>query len=333
MYSIIRAKKLKSIGAIARSARHSFREQPTPNADAERTPLNKVVGANSCTKILSEVNNKLPQKRRRDAVLCIEYLVTASPEAFSRHGGYLDDMGNGLFKDALKWLRARHGAANVVSAVIHLDESTPHLVAYALPVTKDGRLSARQFLGGSKVLSEMQDSFHAACGAPRGLLRGVQGSKAKHDEVSKFYKNLASTHDAPLLSSSDYAAKAIGYETGPWKQAQAIVRANAQAAVLERRSRKSNCARIKTMDRLEKQVKSYQETLRRLGGELEEKERDLIGREAEVAKILPALEVERAHVNMLRRVIEEQQVIINRSAAAPQKRNKYLASSSELDWR
>ncbi|MEB0182981.1 plasmid recombination protein, partial [Pseudomonas sp. CCC3.2] len=60
----------------------------------------------------------------------------------------------GYFDRAIAWLKARHGGANIVCAAIHLDETTPHLVAYIVPLTKDGRLSARDFLGGAAKLQD-----------------------------------------------------------------------------------------------------------------------------------------------------------------------------------
>ncbi|MGZ0786255.1 plasmid recombination protein [Pseudomonas saponiphila] len=85
-YAILRTKKLKSIGAVARSARHTFREQPTPNADPAQLSRNRTVGAQGSDSLLQVMKGRLPDKRRRDAVLCIEYLITASPEVFKRHG-------------------------------------------------------------------------------------------------------------------------------------------------------------------------------------------------------------------------------------------------------
>ena len=94
-YAIIRAKKLKTMGAVSRSAQHTFRMQPTPNADPALTGRNRTVGAQGSDQVLAALVRTLPTKRRKDAVLAIEYLVTASPEAFKRHGGRLDDMGDG----------------------------------------------------------------------------------------------------------------------------------------------------------------------------------------------------------------------------------------------
>ncbi|MGP5403422.1 MobV family relaxase, partial [Pseudomonas helleri] len=212
-----RAKKLKSMGAVSRSAQHTFRAQPTPNADPALTGRNRTVGAKGSAQILAALVRTLPTKRRKDAVLAIEYLVTASPEAFKRHGGRLDDMGDGYFSDALKWLKTRHGAANVLSATVHLDESTPHMVVYVVPMTADMRLSCRDFLGGPEKLRAMQTSFHAEVGALRGLERGVEGSKAKHEAVSAFYSTMAAAGEAPVLKRRDYAAAAVGVKTEAWQ--------------------------------------------------------------------------------------------------------------------
>lgn len=95
-YAIIRAKKLKTMGAVSRSAQHTFRMQPTPNANPALTGRNRTVGVKGSEQILAALVWTLPKKRRKDAVLAIEYLVTASPEAFKRHGGLLDDMGGRL---------------------------------------------------------------------------------------------------------------------------------------------------------------------------------------------------------------------------------------------
>lgn len=248
-FAILRTKKLKSMGAVSRSARHTHREQPTPNADPSMTDRNRSVGAKGADQILAALERTLPTKRRKDAVLAIEYLVTASPEAFKRHGGRLDDTGNGYFADALKWLQAKHGKANVISATIHLDESTPHMVAYVVPMTADKRLSCREFLGGPEKLRAMQTDFHAKCGVSRGLERGVEGSKAKHEQVSAFYASMTAADEAPALKAKDYAAAAMGIKTDAWKQAEDVAKANATRAAREPRTKKSTMAKAKAVQK------------------------------------------------------------------------------------
>ncbi len=182
-YCILRTKKLSSIGSIAGSGSHNFRERPTANADPNRTSLNQTVGAKSVDDLVEAVKGRFPAKVRKNAVLAIEYLITASPEAMQKMSP--KEQGS-YFTDALKWLKAKHGAENVVCATVHRDETTPHLCAYVVPL-HEGRLNARHYLGGRKVLSDMQTDFHAVVGASRGLSRGVEGSTADHVSIKNWY--------------------------------------------------------------------------------------------------------------------------------------------------
>lgn len=187
-YCILRTEKLTTFGSIAGSAKHTFREIPTPNADASRTHLNWTSGAKTSAEVRAAIAARLPEKRRKDAVLCIEYLVTASPEWFATAPWKAQ---REYFNAAIAWLRARHGAANVVCLNLQRDEKSPHLVAYVVPLTADGRLSAKDFLGGRKVLSEMQTEFWEKVGRPAGLDRGLEGSTAKHTTAKQYSAALA----------------------------------------------------------------------------------------------------------------------------------------------
>lgn len=288
-YSIIRAKKLKSMGAVSRSAMHTFRAQPTPNADPSLTGRNPTVGAKGTDQLLAALVRALPIKRRRDAVLAIEYLVTASPEAFKRHGGQMDDRGGGYFADALKWLMNRHGAENVLSATIHLDESTPHLVVYVVPMTADKRLSCRDYLGGPQKLKAMQTDFHAKVGAMRGLERGVEGSKAKHEEVSAFYSTMAAGGEAPVLKARDYAAAATGFKTAAWLQAEAVAKANAQGAALYSRSKLAAQSRTRAVKKAAAAVSDRQLALERKEQQLRDIAQDAARHSSKIEGLLAQL--------------------------------------------
>ena len=215
-YAILRTQKLKATGAVWRSLKHAFREQPTPNADPAKAAQNAHLGANSAAEAMQRVRDRLPEKRRKDAVLAIEYLITASPEAMQA----MDARGrDAYFNDALKWLRERHGGANVVYAGIHRDETTPHMYAYVVPLDEaTGRLNARRWLGGAKALSEMQTDFAANVGARHGLERGIKGSRAKHERVKRHYGLVNQAADkAAELGMLDKASIAVGK---PTKKAQ-----------------------------------------------------------------------------------------------------------------
>lgn len=261
--------------------------------------------------VITAIKGLLPEKRRADAVLCIEYLVTASPEAFKRHGGLLDDLGGGYFTDALAWLRKRHGVENVISSTVHLDESTPHLVAYVVPRTKDGRLSCRDFLGGPSKLREMQDSFYASCGITHGLERGVRGSKAKHEEIAAFYTALAALGDTPQLRRRDYAAAALGIRTDVWKQAEEAARVNALKAAHESRRKKANFSKCLSLEKQKAQIRESEQSIAHrkivqaaMEFDLEQRSDSLAFREKEVLAIDEKLRTLEAERDALQRRLE-----------------------------
>jgi hypothetical protein len=228
MHAILRVKKLKTFGAVALSGAHTFRERLTPNADSTRTPLNKAAGAKSTRSVLAALRALLPAKRRKDAVLCLEYLITASPGFFEGGKSRTD-----YFSQSLAWLRKKHGSQNVIAANVHVDETTPHLVAYVLPLTSDGRLSAKDFVGGPAKLSKLQTDFHSAVGSGFGLTRGQLGSKATHLSISKFYGSLNLAPALPKIAVVDHLAAAVGIETENMttrREAEQVLRRRASVA-------------------------------------------------------------------------------------------------------
>ena len=186
-YAILRTQKLKSGQAVRRSLTHAFRDRETPNADASRTPDNTHIGAADVDEALAKFNERLAtqDKVRKNAVLAVEYLITASPE--DMHGKTRQQQ-DAYFDDALNFLRQKHGAENVVYAGVHRDETTPHMYAYVVPIDERGKLNCRAFLGGAKALSELQTQFAQEVGQQHGLQRGIEGSKARHTTVQRYYE-------------------------------------------------------------------------------------------------------------------------------------------------
>jgi hypothetical protein len=185
-FAIIRIQKLKSAVAVRRSLKHAFREQDTPNADPERAQQNTHFGAHSAADAIQKFNYNMPDKVRSNAVVCVEFLVTASPEKMK---SMTSQEQNKYFSDALAFIQAKHGAENVFYAGIHRDESTPHMYCYVTPI-KDGKLNCRAFYGENGALSKMQSDFAETVGKKHTLSRGIKGSKAKHTTIKKFYADL-----------------------------------------------------------------------------------------------------------------------------------------------
>ena len=79
--------------------------------------------------------------------MCIEHLITASPE----WDGWGDPKREKIFFErSRKWLENKYGKNNLISTSIHRDETTPHLVAYVVPIDEiTGNLNAKKFIGGT----------------------------------------------------------------------------------------------------------------------------------------------------------------------------------------
>lgn len=189
-FVILRTAKLKTAGEIGGSLGHTFRIMDTPNADQSKIHLNE--HEYSLEEIKQNIENRLPDKIRKNGVRVIEYLITASPE----WSGWGTDAEKEFFDQAKKWLKEKHGAENLAGLSIHRDESTPHLVAYVVPIDPENKLNARHFLGGRQKLSEMQTDF-ADCVKHIDLQRGIEGSRAKHTKVKEFYSEIQKPLKAP----------------------------------------------------------------------------------------------------------------------------------------
>ena len=172
------------MGEIGGSLSHNYRGRPTLNANPQQTPNNEHSLKNA-ELVMNAIKDKLPEKRRKDAVLCVEYLITASPDWV----GWNRLEEKKYFDDAKKWLEDKHGKDNVIATTIHRDESTPHMIAYVVPLV-DGKLNAKKFLGGREKLSKMQTDFADNVGKSVGLVRGLEGSKAEHQTIKQYYANV-----------------------------------------------------------------------------------------------------------------------------------------------
>jgi hypothetical protein len=181
--AIMRSAKLASMGNVASSLKHNFRERETANADETKTPENEHLAARSTDEAMGKLRALLPENRRKDAVLAVEYVCTASPEWWKTA---TPKEQADFFKRSVEWIEDKYGKENLIVATIHRDEKSPHLSAYVVPKTQDGRLSAKEFIGNRAQMVADQTSF-AQRVADLGLERGIEGSKAKHQTIKDFY--------------------------------------------------------------------------------------------------------------------------------------------------
>ena len=176
LYAILRFQKRKA-GGIACCDRHNERKKneykSNPNIDLTRTHENYHLVApqgrykDVCTDMIDRAGCKV----RSNSTLMVETLVTASPELLNE---MTRQEQRQFFERAAEFLYGRIGKENVISAVVHMDEKTPHMHLCFCPITKDGRLSAKDILGNKQALSKWQDDFFSwMAQAYPALSRGI----------------------------------------------------------------------------------------------------------------------------------------------------------------
>jgi hypothetical protein len=196
-FPILRVKKSTNAKHATAASDHNYRKYPVANAD-EHAPHPSSEYLNSAERGYWELANERIQEvgitpRRKDAVRCVEVMLSASPEWFKRdEQGQAADYSNSKWvKDNLAFLQKTFGEKNVLAFKLHQDEKTPHLHALVVPLTSDNRLSARDVFG-RPALRHLQTNYANAM-AEHGLRRGVERSQAKHKPMRQFYGQQAQT--------------------------------------------------------------------------------------------------------------------------------------------
>ena len=120
-------------------------------------------------------------RTRSDSVRLVEALVTATPEFFK---GKKKAEIKAYFQEALDFIREHQDQKTIISAVVHMDEKTPHMHLSFVPLTADGRLSAKEIVGNKKKLTQWQDKFweHMVRKYP-DLERGESASQTGRDHI------------------------------------------------------------------------------------------------------------------------------------------------------
>ena len=120
-------------------------------------------------------------RTRTDSVRVVEVLFTATPDFFK--GKKLPEVRQ-YFEEALRFFEQHQTRKTIISAVVHMDEKTPHMHLSFVPLTPDGRLSAKEIVGNKKKLTLWQDKFweHMVQKYP-DLERGESASQTGRDHI------------------------------------------------------------------------------------------------------------------------------------------------------
>lgn len=196
-YAILRVAK-HSMGSVSGVQKHNQREYKNHSnldIDKSKSYLNydlvnkKNINFSKAWKENKEKYFKEGNRFRKDTIVLVEGIITSDKSFFENMN---DKEVKDYFETNLDFLKNEYGAHNIISANVHLDESTPHMHFTFTPITKDGRFSAKEIIGTRGDLRQLQDRYHKHL-ADKGyeLLRGVQveQTKAKHKAVKEYKKN------------------------------------------------------------------------------------------------------------------------------------------------
>nr|WP_010890196.1 MobV family relaxase [Staphylococcus aureus]AAB07713.1 recombination protein [Staphylococcus aureus] len=194
-YSIVRVSKVKSGTNTTGIQKHVQRENnnyENEDIDHSKTYLNyDLVNANK-QNFNNLIDEKIEQnytgkrKIRTDAIKHIDGLITSDNDFFDNQ---TPEDTKQFFEYAKEFLEQEYGKDNLLYATVHMDEKTPHMHYGVVPITDDGRLSAKEVVGNKKALTAFQDRFNEHV-KQRGydLERGQsrQVTNAKHEQISQY---------------------------------------------------------------------------------------------------------------------------------------------------
>jgi hypothetical protein len=220
-YAICRVQKIKgasSVHGIQGHQRREWESKSNPDIDSERKHLNYSLITESTKSFNVLADERIAQGYtgktaiRKDAVKVVSVLFTSDNDFFQ--GASSEDQ-RAFFEDCYKWACGRFGKDNIFSAVVHMDEATPHLHIEFVPLTSDGRLSAKAVLGGRVELQRLQDDFYKTVGKPWGLERGERADledptspkPRKHLETAELKQKTAAEVRALEVKRDNLAAK------------------------------------------------------------------------------------------------------------------------------
>lgn len=156
-----------------------------PQIDSSRTHLNYHI-IYPMKSYMEKINGRLSElelkrKIRSDAILMNSFIVTSDGEFFKNLHPWEQ---REFFRDCAEFFSEKYGSENMISAVVHMDETTPHKHLNFIPVN-EGRLSSKSLFDRQK-LAQLQTELHESVGKKWGLQRGKEGSQAKHLSTAEY---------------------------------------------------------------------------------------------------------------------------------------------------
>ena len=299
-YCVCTTEKTKTRVQMSGKFKHNLRLHNVQNADPEKRALNEVlIGEDNLKGVFTMsmeeaqaknkshefktycdhaddtkwmVENATGRKVRKDAVLQVEVVLTYSSAAN-------DDIPIDEWKEAnVKWLKDYFGEDNVISAILHQDEATPHIHAMVTPIDRDSgepKFNAKKWLGGRALMSQMQTSY-AKSMEQFGLKRGEENSRASHQDLQTFYRALNNVVRQKLPEREQFKDDQSFQNAIDDIYKETVVRMFALEQAIKRledvdRTRESNTSLYRNIT--EARIKDYEEQIKILQSDLSEAEK------------------------------------------------------------
>ena len=289
-HAILRFAKYKG-PEISRIEAHNERTKETyasnPDVDTARSKQNFHLVTPE-RKYRAEAERQIAQagcRTRSDSVRVVEVLFTASHDFFK---GKSKGEIRAFFEECMTFLAQRQAPATYLSAVVHMDEKTPHMHLSFVPLTADGRLSAKEIVGNRQKLTQWQDAFweHMVQKYP-DLERGESASKTGRTHIPpRIFKQ--ATH---LNRQLDKILQLLA-DTNVWN-------AKKRAAQLETALRKF----FPEMEDFLTQTRKYEKAIRGLSAEKERLKQELDqSKETQRKQKMNEYRLEADYANLLRKL-------------------------------
>lgn len=273
MFCIMRTEKRKrtDLGGIQRENTRTateYNNKVAPGMDIFNVTLKE------SSNWLQDINKEIQAagaKTRANSVLALDTLYTASPEFFQ---GKTNEENDKFFRDCLRFHESHFG--HIISAVVHYDETTPHLHVISVPLTQDGRLSARDVIGNKAKMSKTQDSFFEQVGRNYGLGRGIhmdgqekkQHISAQEHELREIKQEIA--REKEHLEAIEHSEETARTRAQKARQTAAELQKQVQVLQEERcKQHKSLLLLTEAKHKAQKEVKGLNYTLQKEKAEFE----------------------------------------------------------------
>lgn len=224
-------------------------EATNPQIDSSRTSQNYHI-VSPRGSYIDIINGRiatlsLKRKIRSDAVYMNSFVLGSDNQFFNSLPPWHH---REFFEDCVRFFADKFGEENIVSAVVHMDETTPHLHLNLVPII-DGKLCSKD-LYDKKKLSILQTEFWEAVGKKYGLQRGQEGSSAKHLDTAQFKAS-------KIIKNAEGYAKKVKEQNDAFEKAMQGEFAKSKSGLKEQIA----AATVKNEDLMKRLDKSMSEAL------------------------------------------------------------------------